>query len=250
MSLTFDSLGNLGRLGNQMFQYAALRGIASNRDLDYFLPDKKIELYECFQIPQKFGESNKKVVSPLAFHFDSDLFNCCLDGIDLWGFFQSEKYFNNIKDEIRKDFSFYDRIHTICSNYRNGTFRDTELISVHIRRGDYLTDSNFCNLDIEYYINALKLLPELPVLVFSDDISWCESKFSNTRFKFIKSNNTQIDLCLMSMCDYHVIANSSFSWWGSWLAKSKKTIAPSSWFQNEYSHWNTKDLYLPDWIIL
>ena len=127
---------------------------------------------------------------------------------------------------------------------------NTELISIHIRRGDYLTESNFCNLPFDYYINSLELLPNLPVLIFSDDIPWCESVFLNSRFKFIKSNDTQIDLCLMSMCDYHIIANSSFSWWGAWLAKSKKTIAPSAWFQNEYSHWNTKDLYLPDWIIL
>lgn len=250
MSLTFDVLGNLGRLGNQMFQYAALKGIAANRGYDYKIPNQNIELYQTFQIPKKFGVPNENKVTHKNYEFDDELYNYCFDNVDLWGFFQSEKYFKNIETEIRKDFSFYDRIHNICSNYRNGTFLNTELISIHIRRSDYLTDSNFCNLTIDYYINALELLPDLPILVFSDDIEWCEKMFLNPRFKFIKSNNTQIDLCLMSMCNYHVIANSSFSWWGSWLAKSKKTIAPSAWFQNQYSNWDTKDLYLPNWIIL
>jgi len=250
MSLTFDNLGNLGRLGNQMFQYAALRGIAANCEYDYQLPNRNIELYQVFNIPQKFGKSNEKTATHNSYEFDEELYTYCFDNVDLWGFFQSEKYFKNIESEIRKDFTFYDRIHSICSNYRNGTFLNTELISIHIRRGDYLTDSNFCNLSIEYYLKGLELLPDLPVLVFSDDIEWCESTFLDKRFKIIKSKNMQIDLCLMSMCDYHIIANSSFSWWGSWLAKSKKTIAPSAWFQNQYSNWNTKDLYLPNWIIL
>ena len=250
MSLTFDNLGNLGRLGNQMFQYAALKGIAVNCGFDYRLPNQKIELYECFNFPKKFANKNNKDITHSSYEFDSNLFQNCLDDVDLWGFFQTEKYFKHIENEIRKDFTFYDRIYNICSNYRKGTFSNTELISIHIRRGDYLTESNFCNLPFDYYINSLELLPNLPVLIFSDDIPWCESIFLNSRFKFIKSNDTQIDLCLMTMCDYHIIANSSFSWWGSWLAKSKRTIAPSAWFQNEYSHWNTKDLYLPDWIIL
>jgi hypothetical protein len=250
MSLTFDNLGNLGRLGNQMFQYASLRGIAQNRGYDYFIPNRDIELYQCFNIPRKYGISNQKRVTHKNYEFDYDLYEYCFDDVDLWGFFQSEKYFKSIENEIRKDFTFYGRIHNMCSKYITGTFLNTELISIHIRRGDYLSDSNFCNLHLDYYFEALKLLPDLPILVFSDDINWCESMLSNRKFKFIKSNNHQIDLCLMTMCDYHIIANSSFSWWGSWLAKSKKTIAPSTWFQNEYSHWNTKDLYLPDWTII
>jgi hypothetical protein len=250
MSLTFSNIGNLGRLGNQMFQYAALKGIASNRKFGYFLPEKTIELYECFNFSKKYGEANLKVSSSSEYEFDQNLFNTCEDGIDLWGFFQSEKYFKHIENDIRKDFTFYDRIHNMCSRYIEGTFPKSELISLHVRRGDYLTDSNFCNLSLDYYFESLKILPNLPILVFSDDIEWCEFTFKNPRFKIIKTKNTHIDLCLMSKCQYHIIANSSFSWWGSWLAKSKKTIAPSTWFQNEYSHWNTKDLYLPDWIIL
>jgi hypothetical protein len=53
----------------------------------------------------------------------------------------------------------------------------------------------------------------------------------------------------MSLCDYHIIANSSFSWWGSWLSKSKQTIAPKRWFAGDFLKWNTRDLYIPNWII-
>ena len=92
--------------------------------------------------------------------------------------------------------------------------------------------------------------PDLEIMILSDDINWCREHFVGKRFKFSSSNDPFIDLCLMSLCDYHIISNSSFSWWGSWLAKSKKTIAPKNWFTGEYSSWNTKDLYRKDWITL
>ena len=160
------------------------------------------------------------------------------------------KYFINIKDKIKKDFTFHDRISNICSHYRRNNFLNKELISLHVRRTDYLTDKNFCSLSLDYYYDALELLPNLPVMILTDDYEWCKTKFTSKRFKISKSNNQYIDLCLMTLCDYHIIANSSFSWWGSWLADSKQTIAPRQWFAGEFSSWNTKDLYLPNWIVI
>jgi hypothetical protein len=138
----------------------------------------------------------------------------------------------------------------MCNHYRSSIFSNTELISLHIRRTDYLTDSNFDCLSLDYYNSALKLLPNLPVMIFSDDPNWCKEHFTDDRFTISLSNNPHIDLCLMTICDYHIISNSSFSWWGSWLAKSKKTIAPQKWFSGEFENYNTKDLYLPGWILI
>ena len=250
MALTFESIGSLGRLGNQMFQYAALRGIASHKGYDYFIQDSNNELFKYFKIPKKFGKSNSKRLEYSGVDFIEEMYNNCSDNVDLYGYFQSEKYFKNIGEEIRKDFTFYDQIYNLCNHYLNTAFKNQELVSLHIRRIDYLTDENFVSLNIDYYNEALKYFPNLNVLIFSDDPEWCKDSFNQKNNYIIESYNAGIDLCLMSLCSYHIIANSSFSWWGSWLAKSKKTIAPLQWFQNNYSHWNTQNIYLPDWIVL
>jgi hypothetical protein len=244
--ISFSNLGSLGRLGNQMFQYAALKGIAEHNSTDYCLPSDT-SLHKCFQIPKKGTEIFYPTIKEESYEFDENIFFCS-EG-DLYGFFQTEKYFYHIEEELRKDFRFCDIIYDTCSHYRKHILSE-EVIALHIRRGDYLNDSNFVSLDLDYYRNALELLPDLEVLIFTDDINWCKDNFIHKKFRVSLSDNPFIDLCLMSLCEYHIIANSSFSWWGSWLAKSKKTIAPKNWFTGEYSDWNTKDLYRKDWIIL
>lgn len=248
--ISFNNIGHMGRLGNQMFQYAALRGVASHKGYWYSVP-RQNELTECFQIPETLPNQNTDLVKVETFYFDNNFFYSCPDNVDIMGYFQSEKYFKHIENEIREDFRFQDKTYSICSHYRKNIFPNLELISLHIRRTDYLTDGKFVCLDLDYYKNALDLLPkDVPVIIFSDDLDWCEEHFSDKRFRISLSKNSQIDLCLMSLCDYHVIANSSFSWWGSWLAKSKKTIAPEKWFCGEFENLDKKDLYLPDWIVI
>lgn len=229
-----------------MFQYAALRGIAAHHQVSYSLPSQT-SLHQCFKIPRASNEIRTPQITETTYEFDETVFSCS-EG-DLYGFFQTEKYFSHIEKEIRQDFRFRDIIYDTCFHYRKHILSE-EVIALHIRRGDYLTDSNFVILYLDYYMNALELLPNLEVLVLTDDVNWCRDNFTNKRFKISLSGNPFIDLCLMSLCEYHIIANSSFSWWGSWLAKSKKTIAPKQWFTGEYSDWNTKDLYRKDWIIL
>lgn len=247
--ISFNNIGHMGRLGNQMFQYAGLRGIASHKGYWYSIP-RNNSLTECFKIPETLPNQNTKSVSVEKSEFDQNFFDTCPDDVDIVGYFQTEKYFKHIEKEIRQDFTFCDRISHICSHYRKSVFSNTELISLHIRRTDYITDQNFECLSLDYHHNALSLLPDVPVLVISDDPTWCKEQFKDKRFTVSLSNNPYIDLCLMSLCDYHIIANSSFSWWGSWLAKSKKTIAPKKWFCGEFSNWSTQDLYLPGWTIL
>lgn len=238
----------MGRLGNQMFQYAGLKGIAANNGYWYSVA-QNTSLYECFKIPETLPNNNHKIVSVDKFEFDEEFFNDCPDDVDVCGYFQSEKYFNHIEQQIRQDFTFHDRIVEQCLSYKSA-LPNTQIISLHIRRSDYISDPNFECLSLDYYRNALKLLPNFPVIVFSDDPEWCKNEFKKDSFIISPFTDPYYDICLMSLCDYHIIANSSFSWWGSWLAKSKQTIAPKKWFAGEFSSFNTQDLYLSNWIIL
>ena len=125
------------------------------------------------------------------------------------------------------------------------SFITEDTISLHIRRGDYVTNPNHPTQDVSYYEAALAKLPEdIPVIVFSDDPAWCneQSMFEDDRFMIAEGNSTDCDLCLMSLCKYHIIANSSYSWWGAWLAKSERVIAPKNWFGGECVNKSTEDM--------
>ena len=187
----FNYLGKLGQLGNQMFQYASLKGIANQNGYNYCIPNHNeifedglgnrlhIELFKPFVL-ENFSDLNvqlidkdRPVVQEGSFHFNEELFNNCPDWVCLHGFFQTEKYFKNIEQEIREDFRFNDDILIPCKEMMD-EFGEPPL-SLHIRRGDFLINSaNHHNLGLDYYEKALAEFPmEVPVLIFSDDPEWC-----------------------------------------------------------------------------
>jgi hypothetical protein len=264
----FNHLGRLGRLGNQMFQYAALRGIAANNDYNFCFPyyvDEvddglgnmlKTLLFEPFymenvlQLNIQTLDPKRPTIAESGFTFDEKLFNKCPDWVNLFGFFQTEKYFQHIQKSIRDDFSFRKEIRIPCLEMMEGM---GDVISVHVRRKDFLTNSNHTDLPIEYYESALTCFDKnLPVIVFSDDPSWCFSQelFSGERFLISENESGYVDMCLMTMCKYHIIANSSFSWWGAWLSGSDEVIAPSIWFGPSNEHLDTSDLIPERWEII
>jgi len=259
--LSFNHLGNLGHLGNQMFQYASLRGIASKHGYEICICPReyvgtkysvKNSIQDYFNLNTKFNLTTNPAVQESSFAFDQNLFDNCPDNIDLFGYFQSEKYFTHIETEIRKEFTFKDDIRKPAKELFDSVFSGTDVISLHIRRGDYVVNDNHPVQPIEYYKEGLSKLPELPVIVFSDDSEWCREQeiFSSDRFTVSEGNDAATDLYLQSLCNYHIIANSSFSWWGSWLSDSKKTIAPKNWFGGSCINHNTSDLYCPEWVII
>jgi hypothetical protein len=282
MAISYNQLGSNGRLGNQMFQYAALRGIAANRGFDWVIPPSNIQstcdygLFNCFKMisvsDKNFGFLSE--VESIVWedtNFNKDLFNKCPDNINLHGYFQSEKYFKHIEDIIRKDFEFQDSIMESCLEIIEDVGKS---IFLHIRRGDYVKSQQFHPLLSEqYYTEALsKFDSNIPVFVFSDDLEWCRNQkmFNSDRF-FLSEENIKSpnkvrgidgsyeqsllpywDLCLMSLCSGAIIANSSMSWWGAWLINNpiKKVIAPKNWFGPAYADKDTKDLYVENWIVL
>lgn len=282
--LAFNQIGNLGRLGNQMFEYAAVRGIAAHHEYDWCIPPfniKGIENYSlsnCFKLESVFEnnlsiQENFSYVQERFFHFDQELFDNCPDNVSLHGFFQSEKYFKHIKDIIRKDFSFHDEIINPCLEFISDVI---DPIFLHVRRGDpNLVDPRGFKWSytqcgdqhpvqpLEYYEKALaEFDDEQPVIVFSDSPEWVKEQefFSGDRFlisepqeKYSDGSYTPYaDLCLMSLCSHAIIANSTLSWWGAWLIenKNKKIIAPKMWFGSAYADKDTKDLIPEKWILI
>ena len=281
--LTFNKLGKSGRLGNQMFQYAALRGIAANRGFDWAVPppgtsgidefgtENNYCMFETFKLPYATPEHHgvsdtQRWAVWKEFHFNEDLFNHCPDNVNLDGYFQTEKYFKNIEDEIRKDFEFQDDIYGPCKEMIDSLGGD-RMIFLHIRRGDPKLPWAYVNLQNahpvqtwEYYEEALAQFPDnISVLVFSDVIEWCQEQEFFKPDRFIMSETTDesadgqrvpwTDLCLMSLCTDAIIANSSYSWWGAWLManKDKKVIAPKNWFGPQFDHYNMNDLIPDGW---
>jgi hypothetical protein len=264
----FNALGRMGRFANQMFQYASLKGIARNTGVDFCIPNHtqavddgignklRTELFDSFDLRVNIGLLNNghsPVVNERFFHFDEELFRMCPDHVSLQGYFQTEKYFKHIEQEIREDFTFKNEILKPCKEMISSVENP---IALHIRRTDYIINSeNHLNLSLEYYEAALNLFDsDRNVIVFSDDPVWCQEQelFSNDRFMISENTDNRVDLCLMSLCDDFIIANSSYSWWGAWLSnnKNKKVIAPLQWFgKTGYTKdHNTKDLIPDDWI--
>ena len=260
-------LGKMGQLGNQMFQYAALKGIARNRGLDYIVPKHsdaiqdglgntlRIELFEPFNIESKYYGfiETKEYIQEAHFHFDEDLYNNCPDNSSLYGFFQSPKYFLNIREEIIKDFKFKKQIINECKSILK-TFDNP--IALHIRRGDFLINSaNHHNLPMSYYENGLDCFDEdRQVVIFSDDPQWCyeQNIFAGDRFLISKDNGPYHDLYMMTKCKDFIIANSTYSGWGAWLSDSidKKVIAPKKWFGVNNQDKSIEDLFPSDWILI
>ena len=263
----FNHLGRLGRFGNQMFQYAALRGIAANNNTNFCLPYYKepvddglgnmnqTELFNCFsmknvsQLNIQSIDYSRPVIPESGFNFDEKVFNCG-DWISLWGFFQSEKYFKNVEDIIREDFTFKDDILHPCQDMMQGVLEQGKVVGLHVRRTDYLTNPNHHFVGLDYYKEALSKFPkDAQVIVFSDDSKWCleQELFFDDRFMVSENDSGYVDMCLMSMCTDFIICNSSFSWWAAWLGNRGRVIAPKNWFPDNK---DTSDLYCPHWEVL
>lgn len=166
------------------------------------------------------------------------------------GYFQSFQYFMPYLSEIKELFGF-NKIDKIKKEY--GSILSQKNCSIHVRRGDYLRLLNHHPVQsIDYYNEAVSLFDsDTLFVIFSDDINWCKDNFKYNAV-FIEGNTPDKDLYLMSLCQDHIISNSTFGWWGSIASNNieSKVIAPQKWFGSVYSNNNTKDLYPSHWIII
>jgi len=178
----------------------------------------------------------------------------------LVGYWQSEKYFLDAADAIRSDFTF--KLPLAARNAElAGQIAQVNAVSLHVRRGDYVNNPKtnvthgVCSLD--YYKAAVQYVSdrvEQPhFFIFSDDIAWVKDNLKiDMPHRYIDHNKgaeSCNDMRLMSLCQHHIIANSSFSWWGAWLNPSagKIVVAPEKWFANGK---NVDDLFSQGWVTL
>jgi hypothetical protein len=229
-------------------------------------------LFETFEMKNvkqsNLGFVDGQSVEENDYCFIPEFFDECPDNVSLEGYFQTEKYFNHIENEIREDFTFKKEYLIPCKEYIDSL--DASPIFLHVRQLDNIGREDYHPiLPISFFEEALSNFPDdTPCFVFTDDIGWCKSQefFKQERFLFNennqkysyqtmdgrgKSQNTlmpQVDLCLMSLCSGAIIANSSFSWWGAWLQNNRgKIIAPNpqKWFGSKMKNLDTKDI-IPD----
>tara|TARA_R110001583_G_scaffold179135_2_gene335684 strand:+ start:1892 stop:2725 length:834 start_codon:yes stop_codon:yes gene_type:complete len=261
----------MGHLGNQLFQYAALVCFSKAYNFDHVIPTstegRDIHLDKCFNItaPRTSNFSFlKQRFTEDGFPFN-DTLQSVPDNTDLMGYFQSDLYFKHCQNGIRRELTFRREIqeeartkyqNKVSSSFDTGVYKQEKTVGIHVRRGDYLKFSD-CHppQSEEYYKAAIGIFgKKQKFLVFSDDIEWCKqsSVFKGDNFVFMEGNNQYVDLCLMTMCNHHIIANSSFSWWGAWLGASKDqtVVAPGHWFGPSLYKHDLRDLYPTGWIVI
>ena len=282
----------IGGLGNQMFQYAVGRHLAMknkcmlkldtsgfkdyklrNYDLGHFNIQENIATSEDLSrvtFPSdkwicKIGKHlrTKYTDIPQIQYINEQTYNFTLeiltlgDNTYLDGYWQSEKYFSDITGVIRDEFIVKNKPDPINESYL-GEIRDCESISVHVRRGDYVSNPTTARvhgfLGSKYYYDAINAILERVdnphFFIFSDDPEWAEKNIKpDAPITCVKHNGAKNyeDLRLMSTCKYHIIANSSFSWWGAWLSSNKDrfVIAPRRWFKSDSL--NARDLIPESW---
>lgn len=291
----------MGGVGNQMFQYAMGRNLASLKNtalelditwFDYFsktttpryyslpkfniienlAPTKKIKKIQKYKkkngkrhfLHNLFFADESIYIQEKQFNFNENILNVS-DGTYLTGYWQSEKYFKNIENIIRKEFVLNDNPSQNYNKYLYDIKKvKSNSVAVHIRRGDYtdkIIKKNIGLCPLNYYHNTIKKISEKVenpfFFIFTDDIKWTKNNLklkyptsfiSRKSSKYNYKNKDYEELILMSKCKHNIIANSSFSWWGAWLNNNpnKIVIAPKKWFNN--LNINTEDLIPKQWI--
>jgi hypothetical protein len=202
----------------------------------------------------------RRVIEERHFHYDENMLkagsNACIIG-----YWQSEKYFTDIRQSLLQDFSFREPL-----NGRNlevaGRIANSQSVSLHIRRTHYVPQPPSKEIHgtcpPEYVFSAIHFIRQkvsAPVFfIFSDDMQWCRKNLvmpEETHFIDWNTDKDSFrDMQLMSLCRHNIIANSSFSWWAAWLGThdNKIVVAPNRWFLDTAI--NIKDLLPGSWIKL
>lgn len=278
-----------GGLGNQLFQYAAGRAVSLRSGLPLSLDASAFEsdglrAYRLghFGVVQQFASETEIArlagprllrrlgrFAPLRprhwveerhFHFDPDILRI-RSPVYLSGYWQSEKYFSDVAHQLRSELRVTSAPDETNAKWL-GRIGSTESVALHVRRGDYVANARARRLHglcgVDYYRAAIGELTRRfrapRFFVFSDDLQWAADNLASAGdLEFVDANGPGRDcedLRLMSRCRHHVIANSTFSWWGAWLAQhpAQVVIAPRSWFAAR-TH-DPRDVYADGWLKL
>lgn len=231
-------------------------------------PDETAKLKEPPCKPSLFSLIKRKILPSYKqthirqrhYHFEPDILELGSNTY-LEGYWQSEKYFKDIDTVIRKEFTFKPEPDSL-NREMAGCIKSSDSVSLHVRRGDYIlnevTNNYHGTCSQEYYSKAIEIISKKikapQFFVFSDEPEWTKAnldiKHTATYIDINGPEKAYEDMRLMSLCKHHIIANSSFSWWGAWLnpEPDKMVIAPSKWFNDKSI--NTKDLLPETWTVI
>lgn len=275
--ITNKSIGYTGRLCNQIFQHAVLISVGLKKGYKVKLPinnetvkpdgcfdltnqkwlSYKLDLYNCFDLAtekcsdQKVAELKYKY-NESGFKFDQNVFDV-EDSTSIEGYYQSSKYFDGVREDILKEFRFKPAIEKEANDVIN-QINDKEIVSIHVRRQDYIASPTLELVGLEYIGKALEKFQDKDCnfLIVSDDIKWCKEVIqSDNNVFFSEGHHYYVDLCLLTKCQHSIIGNSTFAWWGAWANSNpnKKVIAPSKWFK-PHTGIDASDLYCNGWIVI
>ncbi|WP_371155546.1 alpha-1,2-fucosyltransferase [Jannaschia sp. 2305UL9-9] len=255
-----------GGLGNQMFQYATGRAVAAARGVPLALDTRDTDRrggHNRFALhryaidvasdpalpPDRKGRPLRyaawramggRLLREAGLGFDPRVMQAP-DGSYLHGYFQSERYFAGIADTIRRDLTLTEPLSFESAAWQARIAQDPLAVSLHVRRGDYLSAGNHGTCDAAYYARALQAVTDRMgarprLYAFSDDPDWVRDHLHlDAEMAVVGHNGPDAgheDLALMSTCRHHIVANSTFSWWGAWLnpRPDKVVAAPAVWF--------------------
>lgn len=212
---------------------------------------RKIPILRSVYTNHEIRNKHIYIEESLVFHKDYLYWN----NIYLDGYWQSPMYFEDIRDVILSNYTFKNLDYDLtfeAQDYLN-IIANSNSVSIHIRRGDYLAESNRMLPD-SYYSNAihyvLSNIDNPTFFIFSDDIEWCKNNLDiageHIFIEYIEPCKSYIDMYLMTQCNHNIIANSSFSWWGAWLNDNpnKIVIGPKNWFNDG----TEIDIYPDSWV--
>jgi hypothetical protein len=287
----------MGGLGNQMFQYAAARRLAHARrtelklDTSYFATDSlrryaldHFNLHEHFATAEDIARVARGGLNPFIlagtrllqatrpyhrrrcirerqFHFDRRILDAPGD-VYLDGYWQSEKYFADIRGIIQAEFTPKRPLVDAGAREMLQQIQGCVSVGVHLRRGDYVSDPRInayhgvC--DSEYYETSVRLLtdryPHAHLFIFSDDpesaLADAPLGYPGTVVGRAITAADHEEFLLMTCCQHFIIANSTFSWWAAWLGTNpdKLVFAPGRWFTHELH--DTRDLLPSGWTVV
>jgi hypothetical protein len=254
-----------GRLGNQLFQISTAYAYARDNKLQFainqnlvqktvhektyldtmfrWVPDTQVSTFQTYKEPQ-FGYQEV----PYFQH-----------NVQLYGYFQSWKYFHRYRDDILRLLHAHtsttpDQIESFLQKHGSHT-----KVSLHVRRGDYVGNSFHISQELCYYTDAIEIIQshidDFTIVVFSDDIPWCKQTFGEAKIydkiTYVTEGDEENQMYFMSECQHHIIANSSYSWWGAYLNRNFENaivVAPSLWFSD--TSIDVSSIYFPNWYIL
>lgn len=276
----------VGGLGNQLFQYFFALSLSKSMGCKIFFdtsffktskrPHEKERLSELGLTWIQFSENQikfpivyqnrflKRIPLPRKFKYirDNNYLDyemTILESHNLYfdGFWQSYKYFQSFADDVSRYLNFALDPY-LPQDFSADSFLGPT-VSVHIRRGDYLISKNHAALGVSYYDQAIdeqiERIKHPTFIVFSDDITWVKENINFKGWNVIYASqfsggNDLVELSIMRMCKHHIIANSTFSWWGAWISWCKdrgNVIAPKIWLGGASC---SNDLFPLEWRVI